>query len=163
MQQRLVLASGALLASLACGPRSPCGSGDARRELARFSHEYAGHWAVAHGDSLTLPDPTLGDRFRIATITLDTDTVSIGRQCLFRGRLVFDEPRAETLAVSWFGVPEHATIFGWPAELGPFAGINVSWWRGDSLHGAILFDERMGVQMRPGGTAQFWAGRAATR
>jgi len=154
--------SGAVLGALACAPGSPCRSGDARRELARFSLPYAGHWVVARGDSLTLPDPTLGDRFHMRAITLDTDTVSIGRQCLYRGQLVFDVPRAETLAASWFGVPEHVTVFGWPADLGPFAGLNASWWRGDSLHGAILFDERMGVQAQPGVTAQFWAGRAAS-
>lgn len=152
----------AVVMTAACGPSSPCRSGDVTRQLARFSDPYAGHWVVTRGDSLTLPDPTLGDRFRLTDIVLDTDTVSIGRQCLYRGRLIFAVPRADTLAVSWFGVPEHVTVFGWPAELGPFAGINASWWRGDSLRGAILFDERMGVQARPGATAQFWAGRAAT-
>jgi len=151
-----------ILFMLGCAPSSPCRSGDARRQLARFSHNYAGHWVVTRGDSLTLPDPTLGDRFRLERIVLDTDTVSIARQCLYRGRLVFVVPRADTLAVSWFGVPEHATVFGWPAELGPFAGINLTRWRGDSLHGEILFDERMRVQTRPGVTAQFWAGRAAS-
>ena len=145
--------------AFACAPSSPCHSGDARRHLARFSREYAGHWIVGHGDTLTLPE--MGDRFQLGAMVLDTDTVSIGRQCLYRGQLVFLAPRAETLAVQWFGVPEHATVFGWPAELGPFAGINATLWRGDSLHGEILFDERMGVQMRPGVTAQFWAGRAA--
>lgn len=129
--------------------------------MARFSHQYAGRWIVARGDTLTLPE--MGDRFRLGALVLDTDTVSIGRQCLYGGQLIFLEPRAETLAVKWFGVPEHATVFGWPVELGPFAGVNVTWWRGDTLHGEILFDERMGVQMRPGVTAQFWAGRAATR
>ncbi len=49
------------------------------------------------------------------------------------------------------------------ADIGPFAGLNASWWGRDSLHGAILFDERMGVQMRPGVTAQFWAGRRTDR
>ncbi len=148
-----------LCATLACAPSSPCRSGDVRRELGRFSHPYAGHWVVAHGDSLTIPDPTLGDRFRLTDIVLDTDTVSIGKQCLYRGSIVFSVPRAETLAVSWFGVPEHVTVFGWPAELGPFAGLNASWWSRDSLRGAILYDERFGVQARPGATAQFWAGR----
>lgn len=152
----------ATLLALGCAPSSPCHSSDARRQLARFSHAYAGHWVVTRGDTLTLPDPTLGDRFRLDRIVLDTDTVSIARQCLYRGQMTFAIPRADTLAVSWFGVPEHATVFGWPAELGPFAGINLTWWRGDSLHGEILFDERMRVQMRPGGTAQFWAGRAAS-
>jgi len=151
----------ALLAVLlvACAPGSPCGSGDARRELRRFSLPYAAHWTVTRGDTLTLPDPTLGDRFRLTDIALDTDTVSIGKQCLYRGRLVFAVPKPETLAVSWFGVPEHVTVFGWPADLGPFAGLNASWWGRDSLHGAILYDERLGVQVRPGATAQFVAGR----
>jgi len=76
---------------------------------------------------------------------------------------VFAVPRAETLAVTWFGVPEHVTVFGWPVDLGPFAGVNASWWGRDSLHGAILFDERMGVQVGPGVTAQFWAGRPTDR
>lgn len=145
----------------ACGPASPCHSSDVRRQLARYSHPYAGHWVVAHGDTLTLPE--MGDRFRLTDIVLDTDTVSIAKSCLYRGRLVFSIPRAETLAVSWFGVPEHVTVFGWPAELGPFAGLNASWWGRDSLRGAVLFDERFGVQVRPGVTAQFWAGRARQR
>jgi hypothetical protein len=147
-----------VLAVLACGRSGPC-SGTARRNLARFSQPYAGHWVVAHGDTLTLPDSSLGDRFRLTAIILDTDTVSLARQCLYRGRLMFAVPRAETLAVSWFGVPEHVTVFGWPVDLGPFAGLNASWWGRDSLRGAILFDERLGVQARPGATAQFTAGR----
>jgi hypothetical protein len=146
------------LLSLACAPGSPC-SGDVVRRLSRLSRPYAGHWIVTHGDSLTLPDPTLGDRFTLTDIVLDTDTVSLGKQCLYRGSIVFSVPKAETLAVSWFGVPEHVTVFGWPADLGPFAGINASWWSRDSLSGAILYDERFGVQARQGATAQFWAGR----
>lgn len=149
----------ALFLPLACAPGSPCRPGAVRRELDRFSHPYAGHWVVTRGDSLTIPDPTLGDRFRLTDIVLDTDTVSVGKQCLYRGSIVFSVPKAETLAVSWFGVPEHVTVFGWPAELGPFAGLNASWWSRDSLRGAILYDERFGVQARPGATAQFWAGR----
>lgn len=144
----------------ACAPGSPCRSADFRRTRG-FSLPYAGTWVVARGDTLTLPE--MGDRFRLSAVVLDTDTVVVGRerarQCHLRGRLVFTAPKPETLAVSWFGAPEHVTIFGWPAELGPFAGISASWWSGDSLHGAILFDERLGVQMRPGVTAQFWAGR----
>ena len=151
------LAALALLA--ACAPSSPCRGGTARRELERFSSPYAGHWTVARGDTLTIPDPSLGDRFRLTDIVLDSDTVSIGKQCLYRGSIVFSVPKAETLAVTWFGVPEHVTVFGWPAELGPFAGINASWWSRDSLQGAILYDERFAVQARPGATAQFWAGR----
>lgn len=154
--------AGAVLAltALACGPKSPCGSGTVRRDLARFSQPYAEHWVVAHGDTLTLPDSTLGDRFKLTDIILGTDTVSMARECLYRGTLVFAVPRAETLAVTWFGVPEHVTVFGWPADLGPFAGLNASWWGRDSLRGAILFDERFVTQVRPGATAQFTAGRS---
>ena len=151
------------LGLLACAPSSPCRSRDVTRQLGRFSRAYAGHWVVARGDTLTLPDPTLADRFRLTDVVLETDTVSIAKACLYRGRLVFAVPKAETLAVSWFGVPERVTVFGWPAELGPFAGLAASWWGRDSLRGAILFDERMGVQARPGATAQFWAGRRADR
>lgn len=153
------LALGLLVLAPACAPRSPCGSGTARRDLARYAQPYAGHWTVTHGDTLTLPDSSLGDRFKLTDIVLEADTVSLGKQCLYRGTLVFAVPRAETLAVTWFGVPEHVTVFGWPADLGPFAGINASWWGRDSLRGAILFDERFGVQARPGATAQFTAGR----
>jgi len=149
-----------LLLASACGPASPCSSGSIRRNLERFSQPYAEHWVVAHGDSLTLPDSTLGDRFKLTDIILRTDTVSVAKECLYRGKLVFAVPRAETLAVTWFGVPEHVTIFGWPADLGPFAGLNASWWGRDSLRGAILFDERFGVQAQPGATAQFTAGRS---
>ena len=149
-----------LLLLIACGPKSPCGSGTVRRDLVRFSQPYAEHWVVAHGDSLTLPDSTLGDRFKLTDIILGTDTVSVARECLYRGTLVFAVPRAETLAVTWFGVPEHVTVFGWPADLGPFAGLNASWWGRDSLRGAILFDERFVTQVRPGATAQFTAGRS---
>src|SRR2546428_9258 len=106
-----------------------------------------------------LTTPGRGDRFGLTDIVLDTDTVVVGRECHFSGRLIFIVPKAETLAVTWFGVPEHVTIFGWPAELGPFGGINASWWGRDSLRGAVLFDEQLGVQVRPGATAQFVAGR----
>lgn len=147
------------LLSLACAPSSPCRSGPAAHQLSSLSRRYAGHWVVTHADSLTLPDPTLGDRFTMTDIVLDTDTVSIEKQCLYRGSLVFTVPKAETLAVTWFGVPEHVTVFGWPAELGPFAGLNASWFGRDSLRGAILYDERLGVRARPGATAQFTAGR----
>lgn len=145
-------------AAVACAS-SPCRTGAIVHSLATMSRPYAGHWVVAHGDSLTIPDTILGDRFKLTDIVLDTDTVSIGRQCLYTGSIVFSEPQAETLAVKWFGVPEHVTVFGWPANLGPFAGLSASWWARDSLRGAILYDERFGVRARPGATAQFWAGR----
>ena len=160
MRRRAAAAAAAWTAlALSCAPGSPCRSGPGVRELSRFSRPYVGHWVVGHGDTLTLPDPTLADHFKLTDIVLDTDTVSIPKQCLYRGQLVFAAPRAETLAVRWFGVPEHVTVFGWPADLGPFAGLSASWWGRDSLRGAILFDERMGVQVRPGATAQFTAGR----
>ena len=50
-------------------------------------------------------------------------------------------------------------MYGWPAALGPFAGIGATR-VGDSLVGAILFDSRLGVRVRPGATARFVAGRA---
>lgn len=123
----------------------------------RASARYVGHWRVARGDTLTLPQ--MGDRFKLRDVVLDTTRVAVGRDCRFRGRLVFEVPRAETLAVTWFGQPEQALIFGWPAELGPFAGIGAVR-LGDSLAGAILFDERLGVRVPPGVTARFVAGRA---
>src|SRR5437660_704520 len=57
------------------------------------------------------------------------------------------------------GSPEQALIYGWPVDLGPFAGVGASR-VGDSLVGAILFDSQLGVQVRPGVTARFVAGRA---
>lgn len=156
------IAAAVLALALACAPASPCRSGDKVRELARYSQPYVGHWVVARGDTLTLPDPSMGDRFTLSDIVLDTDTVSVGKECLYRGRLTFTVP-AETLAVTWFGVPERVTIIGWPASLGPFAGLAASWWGRDTLHGAVLYGEEMGIRVRPGATAQFWAGRAPPR
>ena len=123
----------------------------------RYATRYAGHWVVARGDTLTLPQ--MGDRFKLRTVTLDTARVAVGRTCRFRGALVFQAPRADTLAVTWLGQPEQALIYGWPPELGPFAGIGAVR-VGDSLAGAILFDERLGVRVPPGVTARFVAGRA---
>jgi hypothetical protein len=151
---------GLLAAVLAgCGPSDPCRTSYSRR-LIRSSVPYAGRWVVARGDTLTLPDG-MGDRFRLTELWLDSTTTVVGPACRFGGALVFAAPRAETLAVTWFGEPEQLVIFGWPAELGPFAGIGASWWGRDSLRGAILFDERLGVRMAPGVTAQFVAGRAS--
>jgi len=82
----------------------------------------------------------------------------VGRECVFRGQIVFRAPRAETLAVSWFGQPEQAIVSGWPADLGPFAGVSLAWAGRDSLSGAILMDSKLGVQARPGMTARFVAG-----
>lgn len=154
----------ALLALLAvgCGPSEPC-SGYQFRRLERFSRPYAGHWVVARGDSLTLPDaPEMSDRFRLSAVVLDTATVVAGRECLFRGRIVFEYPRPETLAVTWFGQPEQAIVNGWPAEMGSFAGLSLAWAGADSLLGSLLFDARLGVQVRPGVTAQFVAGRLSS-
>ena len=149
--------AGALVTALtACGPSNPCTSPQMRLQT-RFAQPYAGHWRVARGDTLTLPQ--LGDRFRLRDVVLDTNRVVVGATCHFKGVLVFSAPRAETLAVTWSGVPEQALIYGWPADLGPFAGIGASR-VGDSLVGAILFDSRLGVEVRPGVTARFVAGRA---
>ena len=145
-----------LLTLAACGPSDPCRAATMHlRGL--YSARYVGHWRVARGDTLTLPQ--MGDRFKLRDVVLDTGRVVVGRDCRYRGRLVFVVPRAETLAVTWFGQPEQALIFGWPAELGPFAGIGAVR-LGDSLSGAILFDERLGVRVPPGVTARFVAGRA---
>lgn len=156
---RAVLA-GVVLATAACGPPDPC-SGHQFDRLRRYSVPYAGHWVVARGDTLTFPDaPAMSDRFRLAEIALDTATVVVGRECVFRGHIVFRAPRAETLAVNWFGQPEQAIVSGWPADLGPFAGVSLAWSgpRRDSVSGAILLDSRLGVQARPGMTARFVAG-----
>lgn len=140
----------------ACGPSDPCRSPEMRRWV-RYSEPYVGHWRVARGDTLTLPE--MGDRFKLTDVVLDTARIAVGRVCRFKGHLVFAVPRADTLAVTWLGQPDQALIFGWLAELGPFAGIGAVR-VGDSLAGAILFDERLGVRVPPGVTARFVAGRA---
>lgn len=154
MTRRLAVAALTLLA--ACGPSDPCETAYFRR-VARASLPYAGTWTVVRGDTLTLPDG-MGDRFKLAGFSLDTAQIVVEQACRFRGTMTFAVP-AETLAVTWFGEPERLYIFGWPAELGPFAGIGAGWWGQDSLRGAILFDEQLGVQMPPGVTAEFVAGR----
>jgi len=111
---------------------------------------------VARGDTLTLPE--LGDRFKLTDVVLDTTRMVVGRTCHFRGTLVFRVP-PDTLPVTWIGYPEQALVYGWPATLGPFAGIGATR-VGDSLVGAILFDSRLGVRARPGATARFVSGRA---
>jgi hypothetical protein len=146
-------------AGAACGPADPCRTAYSRR-VAQSSAPYAGRWVVARGDTLTLPGG-MGDRFRLTELRLDSAQLAVDGACRFGGALVFAAPRAETLAVTWFGEPERVTVFGWPADLGPFAGVGAAWWGRDSLRGAILFDERYGVQMRPGVTAEFVAARAS--
>ncbi len=151
---------GVALAVAACGPPNPC-SGHQFDRSRRYSMPYAGHWVVARGDTLTFPDaPGMSDHFRLGDVTLDSATVVVDRECLFRGQIVFRAPRAETLAVSWFGQPEQAIVSGWPADLGPFAGLSLAWAGRDSLSGSILLDAKLGVQARPGMTARFVAGRA---
>src|SRR6267378_1537643 len=151
---------GVLLVTAACGPPKPC-SGHQFDRLRRSSLPYAGHWAVARGDTLTFPAaPGMSDRFRLGDIMLDTTTVVVGRECLFHGHIVFRAPRADTLAVTWFGQPEQAIVSGWPADLGPFAGLSLARAGRDSLSGTILLDSKLGVQARPGMTARFVAGRA---
>jgi len=158
MRGAAAVLAGVALSAAACGPRDPC-SGHQFDRLHHYSVPYAGHWVVARGDTLTFPDaPGMSDRFRLGAITLDTGTVIVGRECVFRGQIVFRAPRAETLAVSWFGQPEQAIVSGWPADLGPFAGVSLAWAGRDSLSGAILMDSKLGVQARPGMTARFVAG-----
>jgi hypothetical protein len=139
----------------ACAPSDPCRSPDMRL-VSRYSQRYVGHWRVARGDTLTLVQT--GDRFRLREVVLDTERVALGRTCRFRGAVVFQVPRAETLAVTWLAQPEQALIHGWPPDLGPFGGIGAAV-SGDSLRGAILFEERVGIQVTPGTTARFVAGR----
>ena len=146
----------AALVAVGCGPGSPCRTTDFKN-IRRYSQRYLGDWVVAHGDSLTLSQ--MGDRFHLASFSLDSDTAMFDQECHLAGRMVFTVP-PETLRVSWFGVPEHATIYGWPENLGPFAGASVSFWGRDSLHGTILFDQAAHIEVQPGLTAQFWAGRA---
>ena len=148
------------LVATACGPPNPC-SGHQFDRLKRYSVPYAGHWVVARGDTMTFPDaPQLSDRFRLGDIVLDTTTVVLGRECVFRGRMTFRAPRPDTLAVNWFGQPEQAIVSGWPVDLGPFAGVSLAWAGTDSLSGSILIDAKLGVQARPGMTARFVAGRS---
>lgn len=144
-----------VLALGACGPSHPC-TAPAMHLRERYAQRYVGHWVVAHGDTLTLPQ--LGDRFKLRDVVLDTARIVVGQTCRFRGTLVFSIPR-DTLPVTWVGFPEQALIYGWPAELGPFAGIGAVR-VGDSLAGEILFDARLNVQVPHGVTARFVAGRA---
>ena len=139
----------------ACAPSNPCHAG-AMHLQARYAQRYIGHWVVARGDTLTLPE--LGDRFKLTDVVLDSTRMVVGRGCHFRGTLVFRVP-PDTLPVTWIGYPEQALVYGWPAALGPFAGVGATR-VGDSLVGAILFDSRLGVRARPGATARFVAGRA---
>src|SRR5207247_5353246 len=94
--------------------------------------------------------PQMIVRFRLGEILLDTTTVIVGRDCVFRGQITFRVPRPDTLAVSWFGQPEQAIVSGWPADLGPFAGVSLALSGRDSASGAMLMDFRLGVQLRPG-------------
>jgi hypothetical protein len=152
--------AGITFVSVACRSGRPC-AGYQFDRLKRYSLPYAGRWVVRRGDTLTFPSaPQMSDRFRLADIVLDTATIVVGRECLFRGQIVFRAPRAETLAVSWFGQPEQAIVSGWPADLGPFAGISLTPSGRDSMSGAVLIDSKLGVQARPGMTARFVAGRS---
>ena len=145
----------------ACGPHDPCASHQFQR-LRRYSLPYAGRWIVARGDTVTFPDaPQVSDHFKLGEIVLDTTTEIVARECVFRGKIVFRAPRADTITASWFGQPEQAIVSGWPAALGPFAGVSLAWAGRDSLSGAILFDAKLGVQARPGMTARFVVGRAS--
>jgi len=92
------VAATSLLSVAACGPSDPCRA-SAMRLVSRYSQRYVGHWAVARGDTLTLIQT--GDRFKLREVVLDTDRVAVGRGCRLRGAVVFQAPRAETLAVTW--------------------------------------------------------------
>jgi hypothetical protein len=141
---------------------NPC-SGPPVRRLKRYSFPYSGQWRVARGDTLTFPDaPAMSDRFRLGDIVLDTTTIVVDRECVFRGRMTFGAPNPDTLTVSWFGQPEQAIVSGWPVDLGPFAGVSLAWSGTDSLSGSILIDSKLGVQARPGMTARFVAGRLSS-
>ena len=144
-----------LVVVVACAPSNPCAAPQMHLSE-RYAQRYVGHWVVARGDSLTLPE--LGDRFKLTDVVLDSARVLFGRVCHFRGTLIFRVPR-DTLTVSWIGYPEQALVFGWPADLGPFGGIGAAR-VGDSLAGELLFDSKLGVRARPGATARFMAGRA---
>ena len=147
------------LAAAACSSE-PCAT-EVGRRMRRFAEPYTGRWIVAYGDSLTIPDaPALADRFRLAALELDTSHVVAGGVCRNTGRLIFTVPRAETLAVRWWGDPGQALVQGWPNDLGPFAGVALTWRGRDSLRGSVLFDQRLGTQVPTGTTAQFVAGRA---
>src|SRR3989449_5745234 len=52
---------------------NPCGSSEMHLR-ARFSQPYVGHWVVARGDTLTLPE--LGDRFKLTDVILDSVRVA---------------------------------------------------------------------------------------
>jgi hypothetical protein len=170
MRPALLLIALAAVSSAACSSRGPC-AGYQFDRMMRYSRPYAGAWQVTRGDTLTFPDaPQMGDKFRLVRITLDTipDVVAAGggrgqRVCLLHGQIIFSLPRAETLAVNWFGQPEQAIVSGWPADLGPFAGVALADAGRDSLRGSILFDAKLGVQARPGMTAQFMAGRLSSQ
>jgi hypothetical protein len=110
----------------------------------------------------------MGDRFRLRALRLDTTTVAVGKGCRFNGALVFVVPRRDTFPVTWFGQAGsfaqagRVIIIGWPVDIGPFSGIEATQW-GDSLVGNLLFDSRLGIQVKPGVTAQFVAGRSHSR
>src|SRR5207245_11097334 len=89
-----------------------------------FSQPYVGHWVVARGDTLTLPE--LGDRFKLTDVILDSVRAAVSGTCRFKGALVFAVPRAETLAATWYASPAQAMIDGWPVQLGPSAGVGPS-------------------------------------
>jgi len=52
--------------------------------------------------------------------------VVVGRECLFAAGSCFAR-RAPILTVTWFGQPEQAIVSGWPADVGPFAGLSLAW------------------------------------
>ena len=153
----LALVLGGALPLAQCGPPNPCAA-SSMRLATRYAQPYFGRWKVVRGDTLTLPQ--MGDRFRLTAVILDTARIASRTGCRFTGAITFAVPRAETLAVTWIAQLDQAFIYGWPADLGPFAGLSLTWAGRDSLSGAILLDSKLGVQARPGMTARFVAGRS---
>jgi hypothetical protein len=128
--------------------------------MLRAARPFVGRWQVTHADTLTLPQ--MGDRFTLVALALDSTRVEAGATCRLRGALVFTVPRIDTFPVTWAAQGGEAFIYGWPADLGPFGGIGaalVGGARGDTLIGALLFDSRLGIEVKPGVTAQLVARR----
>src|SRR5260370_37228395 len=135
-----------VLALGACSPSSPC-SGHQFQRLRRYSLPSAGHWVVARGDTVTFPDaPQMGDRYKLSDIVLDTTTVVVGRECVFRGKIMFRAPRADTVSASSFGQPEQAIVTGWPARLRPCCALALAWasYCPDSRSVPLLFEANLG-------------------
>ncbi len=152
----------AIAALAGCGPpRDPCRS-PGLRLVEQASKPYVGTWQVVRGDTVTFPQ--MGDRFKLSELVLDTARLNSGGLCRFRGTLVFTFPRRERFDVAWMGQGGEAYVYGWPADLGPFGGLGLSFLGArDSVRAALLFDSRLNVNVPPGVTAQFVARRVPSQ